>query len=308
MGNKKVKEPKVLYHYCSAETFFNIIKNDSIWMSDISKSNDSKELSWIKERSIEYIKEKIITYAKMLKKEGRLIEAPFEDVEQVCDLIKFNVNNETEKCWVFCLSEKDDDLGQWRGYSQDGSGVSIGFKTEYLQKIVKENSIETFSDEKIHFKKIKYFGYKQKNKLFNELVGKIDFENTSKDDFVAHLQKIAVSVLLYSPFFKSNYFKEEKEWRLAFSMHCNEIHRGKIPSINNEYVTSKYEYSLTRGDLISHIELDFKNMKDAISSIRLGPKCKLSEREIKLFLLSKGYLKNINDNSIIVKKSNGSYR
>ena len=140
------------------------------------------------------------------------------------------------------------------------------------------------------------------------MVGKIDFENVSKDEFVAHLQKIAVSALMYSPFFKSDYFKEEKEWRLAFSMHCNEIHRGKIPSINNEYVTSKYEYSLTRGDLISHIELDFKNMKDAISSIRLGPKCKLSEREIILFLISKGYLKGITDTSIIVKKSNGSYR
>ncbi len=34
-----MSEPNVLYHYCSLDTFFNIIKNRSLWLSDISKSN-----------------------------------------------------------------------------------------------------------------------------------------------------------------------------------------------------------------------------------------------------------------------------
>lgn len=33
----------VVYHYCSVDTFFNIIKNSSVWLSDISKSNDYQE-------------------------------------------------------------------------------------------------------------------------------------------------------------------------------------------------------------------------------------------------------------------------
>lgn len=34
---------EVVYHYCSVDTFFNIIKNSSIWLSDIAKSNDYQE-------------------------------------------------------------------------------------------------------------------------------------------------------------------------------------------------------------------------------------------------------------------------
>lgn len=29
--------PKTLYHYCSVDTFYNIINNRSIWLSDIGK-------------------------------------------------------------------------------------------------------------------------------------------------------------------------------------------------------------------------------------------------------------------------------
>ena len=34
---------EVVYHYCSVDTFFNIIKNSSMWLSDISKSIDYQE-------------------------------------------------------------------------------------------------------------------------------------------------------------------------------------------------------------------------------------------------------------------------
>ncbi len=34
---------EVVYHYCCVDTFFNIIKNSSIWLSDIAKSNDYQE-------------------------------------------------------------------------------------------------------------------------------------------------------------------------------------------------------------------------------------------------------------------------
>lgn len=45
--------PDVLYHYCSMNSFFNIIRNRSIWLSDVSKSNDKDELIWYKEKRIE---------------------------------------------------------------------------------------------------------------------------------------------------------------------------------------------------------------------------------------------------------------
>lgn len=44
LGSATMKEKvETLYHYCSVETFFNIIKNASLWLSDIEKSNDYEE-------------------------------------------------------------------------------------------------------------------------------------------------------------------------------------------------------------------------------------------------------------------------
>ena len=52
------KKPKSLYHYCSLETFISIIRNSSIWLSDVKKSNDSKELIWLRQHYYNYILDK----------------------------------------------------------------------------------------------------------------------------------------------------------------------------------------------------------------------------------------------------------
>lgn len=38
--------PSVVYHYCSVDTFFQIITNHTIRLSDIEKSNDFMEKKW----------------------------------------------------------------------------------------------------------------------------------------------------------------------------------------------------------------------------------------------------------------------
>lgn len=43
----KTKRPELVYHYCSLETFYAIIQNSTIRMTNISKSNDSKEIKYI---------------------------------------------------------------------------------------------------------------------------------------------------------------------------------------------------------------------------------------------------------------------
>lgn len=43
----KNEKEEIVYHYCSLEGFLSIIQNSSIWMSDISKSNDCLESIYI---------------------------------------------------------------------------------------------------------------------------------------------------------------------------------------------------------------------------------------------------------------------
>lgn len=307
--SKKQKIPKVLYHYCSVETFYSIIKNKSIWLSDISKSNDSKELNWIKERGYTYVLNCMVNYVEALERAGKLVDAPFDKYHEAEKVIKFSIENETEKCWVFCLSEKVDDLGQWRGYSQDASGIAIGIKTEYLLNLVGDNRFSDINDEKLHFDKVSYYKDSDSDAIFNSLLEiERGIEDLSNDEFTIMLKRAVVTALMFSPYYKSDYFKGESEWRLTLSMSCNEIHNGRLPDVRNEYMSSSYDYSLIKGKLVSHIELIFDNFSEAISSIWLGPKCELSEREVKLFLISKGYLKDLWDDSIKVYNSNASYR
>ena len=60
--------PDILYHYCSVPTFFNIMKNHSIWLSDISKSNDSQELNWATEQFKEFYRYTWLRYVREVTK------------------------------------------------------------------------------------------------------------------------------------------------------------------------------------------------------------------------------------------------
>ena len=120
--------PKTLYHYCSVPTFYNIIKNKSIWLSDISKSNDSQELRWVLGELRVFMMKQWLVYAENAQKAGKTVD--FDQFDKTYSVIDKLLCLEGNKNWVFCLSEKKDELGQWRGYADDGRGLAIGFEAK----------------------------------------------------------------------------------------------------------------------------------------------------------------------------------
>lgn len=44
---KYAEMPHTVYHYCSIETLFHIITNSTIRLSNIAKSNDAEEITYI---------------------------------------------------------------------------------------------------------------------------------------------------------------------------------------------------------------------------------------------------------------------
>lgn len=306
------RTPKVLYHYCTLETFHSIITNRSIWLSDISKSNDSQELKWIKGQSKYYILKAWVDYLEALKADGRLSEAQFDKYEEIEKIIDSFIDYETEKCWVFCVTEKKDDLGQWRGYAKDGTGISIGFKSRFLDGFNKDLDPQNWIDSHFTFEKVEYT-QKAVQHLFYDIchLSDINTEMTC-EQVLALLKRAAVFALLLSPFYKNEGFKEEKEWRLTRSMTMNELRNGNTPDVlSSESSLSypmKYEYSVKNGTLVSHIDISYENLHEEIAEICIGPKCPLSVSEVKLFLISTKMLKDFNDQSIKVYRSSASYR
>lgn len=305
------KEVNTLYHYCSLETFYNIIKNKSIWLSDVSKSNDSKELEWAIGQCKKVIIHYFLKYIDRLQKNNDFLQAEFVDFKKITDKLESIKINQVLKAWVFCLSEKEDNLGQWRGYADDGKGISIGLNKDYFVAqtppayLMKNNLYYMFD-------KIKYGDLNLKSLLTSseeELLTSCNYKELEKC-----YEKILNEAIRVAPFYKSNDFLDEKEWRIAFIAYTNSLMNGIIPSINHidnqkEWLnTIKFDFTSKNNTLVSHIEAEVNNLNRAISSIIIGPKSNLSILDVKLFLISNGLLRSTDDDSIKIRLSSITYK
>ena len=302
------KSPKTLYHYCNVNSFFNIIENRSIWLSDIEKSNDTLELSYIKKEYSNYVRQAIIDFI------GYHItnDLPFDEDK----LTAFsNVFSEIHalpisKTWVFCLSEKGDLLSQWRGYADDGYGIAIGFDRKFFEKFV-DTFWESRKEEPylLWLSKINYSKYDMKKEI-EKLINPLEFGKCiTLEEFANKIMQPLSQVDAIAPFFKDPSFKEEKEWRIAFSSIIGtECNYSRINRETPVATLGGFAYFPIDKNLVSHLELKFKDLKKAINKIILGPKCQVSINEMRYYLISKGLLRDINDNSIKIINSSSSYR
>ena len=67
-------------------------------------------------------------------------------------------------------------------------------------------------------------------------------------------------------------------------------------------------YIVRDKQLVSHVELIFSEMKKAIKEIIIGPKCNMTPTEMSYFLISEGWLKDMEDDSVEIYRSASSYR
>lgn len=295
------KKPKTLYHYCSLDTFLNIIRSSSIWLSDIKKSNDSRELSWFRQQYYYYI----------LKKYN---ETANKEVKSVCEIIlsiapKDNfpdcpawllpVSGTTAqqaidlfnslRVYAFCLTELSDSLGQWRGYANDGKGVAIGFSRKYFASLAGYGllcPIFNFMLGSVSYED-------NFNNLFDKIFDMCDISKTS--EFVV---KNMTSITHAAAMYKHPSFKEEKEWRIIYAMDdhftSNKIlNFDKFDSVATDtykkhFDTPTIEYAVKDDRIVPHIEIGIKNLSNAINSITLGPKCNTTEGDIRHILVRFG--------------------
>lgn len=304
--------PKTLYHYCSLQTFYNIVKSRSFWLTDISKSNDSQELKWIKGKCKDYISKAWLEYAKAVIKKGDFGKNNFDRYYELQSNLDDFYDFDTERCWAFCLTERPDHLGQWRGYADDGKGIAIGFKSSYFNRLYKEGVVEDPLECNVSFDVIQY-KEKEIEELFYE-TGKLSTINDqmNSDEVIGILKYSVVRALLLAPFYKSEKFSEEKEWRFVFSIYLSDLMNGVNPKTKfaNRFPNKElgYDYIIRNQELVSHIVFTDDSLASNISDIWIGPKCKVSAIDVKLFLISEGFLKDFDDDSIKIHISQASYR
>lgn len=277
-------EPLVYYHYCSLETFVKIIETSKIRLCNPYKMNDNKEVTWLFNRLTDVI-QSIINDETNSEIKG-FYQNYFNDLDK--EYIR-------EQCistpYVTCFSEHGDILSQWRAYSDDGRGISIGFDI---------NAIIQGSMGDLEFASICYNVDEQKKelgKIFLDYMKEIlpNYECHSMSDLLIDYMNILEPIMMYAITCKNPAFKEECEGRLIFN---TDICNNMTPEIK---VSGPFFYS-QRVDIQSYYDLDFSQMKNIINSIYIGPKSNVIERELKSFLAFSGYqVKEVN-------KSKASYR
>lgn len=319
---------KVLYHYCSLETFLSIIGNETIRASDCSKTNDTEETRWIATMVgnifLNKVKESKVFCSKYSITEEKL-EYIARLISSVIDAT-FYQNRRQMTTYVTCFSGKGDLLSQWRGYANDAKGISIGFNKDILQ------TFDTGSYN-YHFKKVIYEPEKQSLHIKNHLGGLIhSYELAEIDDpasvdkafqeFLSDLSLGISTIRNDSPQFKNKAFQEEQEWRLFVNNHLSNLYcfehendeecagwvdenYNKECAYSNGFVRRPTKFRSTDTRIISYFDLNFGKIKDTfVKEVIIGPKCEATVFDIQLFLAANGY----NFEKIKISKSKATYR
>lgn len=319
---------KLLYHYCSLNTFLSIIGNKTIRASDCSKTNDTEETRWIATMIESVFLEKINESNKFCLKYNITEEKLNYIKNQITKVINavFYQNSRHMTTYTTCFSEKGDLLSQWRGYADDAKGISIGFDKKILQ------SFDT-GGYNFHFKKVIYKSQEQtmfiKNYL-GELIESYELVNDERltpldklfNDFLYDLSLRVLTIRNDSPQFKNSAFQEEREWRLFVNNHLSnlycydhkndEVCAGYVDEnynkeciYSNGFIRHPTKFRSSDNRIISYFDLNFAKIKDnLIKEIIIGPKCETSMFDIQLFLAANDY----SYDEIKIRKSKATYR
>src|ERR687896_1827244 len=118
---------RTLYHYTTQAGLLGILTSKSIWASEIQFLNDTTEFR----TALDAVGTELGTRLNDLdSKEARVRgEAIFRE---------FTVLEETS-VFVLALTEKGDDLSQWRAYGGTHSGFALGFDIDKLTTLAAEH-------------------------------------------------------------------------------------------------------------------------------------------------------------------------
>lgn len=306
-----MEDKKIVYHYCSVDVFTKIMSDKKIRLSDITKSNDSMEILWITKYIKEIFDEEFNKETSNTRyfNEGYPKDAFSELVEHYSDEF-FKAEQRIYSYMVCCFSEEGDLLSQWRGYSDDASGFSIGFDANALATFGKPLAEDQISSDIFDFNKVIYDVSKQKvrirecaKQLISELkpLSKVtsgDIKQQSMEAF----NRCFFKLFKWSIFMKNPFFKEEKEWRICYCTDLRSNYKSSNVKIEGELSLSNIAYYSRNNDVVPYIDLSFNDLSNIIiKKIVIGPKCRASKDEIKLFLENNGI-------DCDVVKSNGTYR
>lgn len=267
-----------LFHYCSTNSFVEIVKSKKLRLSSLSHSND-------------YL-------------EGKLISRVFQRLCERDNLNAFVTSKLKSKLndldggiegLAFCMSTEEDLLSQWRGYADDGRGVAIGFSKDAIESLTRATPGNLFPIpqlERVLYTDTEHEdtllpAYEELKRLIEKgafqgalgggLLGLGDTKPLTPDqktlDDEAYKNLFRMYFNLYK--LKSHAFKEESEWRLIYPLIARQL--------TDHSVYAKPDR------IIPYVEVNLSTAQGSINKILLGPKHQSDPEDIRRTLFKFGF-------------------
>lgn len=297
-GKIPVDRASCLYHYTSAQGLQGILKDSALRASDTAFLNDSKEIAFaaepLAERMIKTVEIRMAPYFKdgvaklygssdpddictidpaTVEAQRTLVLAVAKEFidsfackrrEEIAEMNDIFVSG---SMFVACLSEKHDQLGQWRAYGQ--GGYAIGFRRDKLADVALLGPVS--------------YGIEAVTALCDEVIEHFDHFDTHELAGVQERSEVAqrlgyVEAVSYClpkiALVKHESFAEEHEWRLV------------KPRYDLEFEGISVRFAGNRA--IPYVMCPFE--KSAVAEIVIGPGGDLhSERAVRALLAENDY-------------------
>lgn len=242
--------PEHVYHYTSAEGLYGILQSNTVWAADCRFLNDTSE----SQVGVNKAKD-VCRTRRFSRRTGGLTEF----YRKLSGTLR---REYPEPNFIFSLSERADDLTQWRTYANDGLGFTVGFSSAKLLENSQDNNGE------FEFSKVLYVSREQERILKSLFDAFEEYIETNKGtDFEAAAITLDWLIFNFSTLFKHSSFRSEKEWRVNTYNLVNEVDER----------SQSVRVRAKDGRLIPYIPLNlgkFAKDKLPISRIGIGPSFK----------------------------------
>lgn len=244
---------KSLYHYTGIGGLLGIVETRKIWASHAYYLNDSKEILHACEVFGRVISGSIIDY----QNEEREFLAQFTTWLETFRSNAFHV-------FIFSLSEERSLSSQWRSYTPHGKGVSLGFSSNILNRILQSSGFRLAKCLYKHEEQVELMKSLLEKMLetFRQRLPHLDItRNHPPQKYYGFLEKFRGDLLQVLSIIKHTAFEEEREWRI-------------VSPYFEKYTVPEIKFREGSSMLMPYIEIDLsKNNgeQELFEEVVLGP-------------------------------------
>lgn len=256
----------LLYHYCSIDKFVSIITSKVLWLSDLTKSNDTQEVIRTFQNLWIPIKERLLESdinPSIVKNEVEILKKQFK-IEVVID-----------PPFGCCFCSFGDILQQWLEYGDKTRGVFLGFEIDWFSGL--QNKMP---HPNVHIENaIGYGSVLYHSKVEEDGLYKICYEAIKEFGLNAWIMSIRSTFKHYSAFIKNPAFFGEYESRIVY-----------YPNSSHDYSNSLFDGVGLVTKPFNHYCLPWTkgNGNNALKIIGIGCNCNLTELYIQELLNNSG--------------------